>query len=132
MPKELTVAKTQFAQKIRKCGAQCISFGMGAPKGWPDRCIISRYWNGWVELKLFNGKLSKDQRDCIDGIRWSGGNAFVAWYLGNGQWEYRDHSDLLICTTPVRADGLILLTLMHDYCVNGEKLWSTSESKLNV
>jgi len=112
---ECNTARTMFAQRIRKDGALCISFGMGAPIGWPDRYVCAKNWHGWVEVKREDGTVSKNQRDCMESLEWHGVKVCVMRYMGNGAWRIESPRGDSIITTHSRCKGKDILEYLEKF-----------------
>lgn len=77
------ISEAKFQKKViasfKQRGAMVLNIhghAMQAP-GWPDLCIVMHQWNGWLELKREDGKLSTIQKLIIEELSRRGQNAFV-------------------------------------------------------
>ncbi len=61
----------KICQEMRKCNAMVFSVvgGQMQMPGWPDRYICHRYWQGWLEFKGVQTRVSSIQRVVLRGLR---------------------------------------------------------------
>lgn len=74
-----------WCRKLEAAGASVLPVigGMMGRSGWPDRYIA--YCGGavWLEFKVYNGKLSPEQRAVIAHLNGNKARAYVARFSGN-------------------------------------------------
>ena len=76
----MEILKTKaFCLELENCGAFIVPYVASKynRSGVPDRFITHRLWNGWVEFKDKNTRLTDLQRWTLKQLRYRGCNAVV-------------------------------------------------------